>query len=159
MTKVLYPGSFDPITNGHMNIILEASKLFDEVIVAVMQNPKKKNSMFSTYERVEMIKELYNNCDNVSVISFEGATVDAALLNNCKAIVRGLRSLTDFDYEIQLEQVNKEISNGEVLTICLFADKEYQYVSSSMVKEVFNLDKDVSKYVPSLVLKKMKAKR
>lgn len=159
MTKVLYPGSFDPITNGHMNIILEASKLFDEVVVAVMQNPKKKNSMFSTYERVEMIKELYNNCDNVSVISFEGATVDAALLNNCKAIVRGLRSLTDFDYEIQLEQVNKEISNGEVLTICLFADKEYQYVSSSMVKEVFNLDKDVSKYVPSLVLKKMKAKR
>lgn len=159
MTKVLYPGSFDPITNGHVNIILEASKLFDEVIVAVMQNPKKKNSMFSTYERVEMIKELYGNCDNVSVISFEGTTVDAALINNCKAIVRGLRSLTDFDYEIQLEQVNKEISNGEVLTICLFADKEYQYVSSSMVKEVFNLDKDVSKYVPSLVLKKMKAKR
>lgn len=159
MTKVLYPGSFDPITNGHMNIIFEASKLFDEVIVAVMQNPKKKNSMFSTEERVEMIKELYSDCENVSVISFEGATVDAALLNNCKAIVRGLRSLTDFDYEIQLEQVNKEISNGEVLTICLFADKEYQYVSSSMVKEVFNLDKDVSKYVPSLVLKKMKAKR
>ncbi len=159
MTKVLYPGSFDPITNGHMNIIFEASKLFDEVIVAVMQNPKKKNSMFSTEERVEMIKELYSNSSNISVISFEGATVDAALLNNCKAIVRGLRSLTDFDYEIQLEQVNKEISNGEVLTICLFADKEYQYVSSSMVKEVFNLDKDVSKYVPSLVLKKMKAKR
>lgn len=159
MTKVLYPGSFDPITNGHMNIIFEASKLFDEVIVAVMQNPKKKNSMFSTEERVDMIKELYSDCENVSVISFEGATVDAALLNNCKAIVRGLRSLTDFDYEIQLEQVNKEISNGEVLTICLFADKEYQYVSSSMVKEVFNLDKDVSKYVPSLVLKKMKAKR
>lgn len=159
MTKVLYPGSFDPITNGHMNIIFEASKLFDEVIVAVMQNPKKKNSMFSTEERVEMIKELYSNSSNISVISFEGATVDAALLNNCKAIVRGLRSLTDFDYEIQLEQDNKEISNGEVLTICLFADKEYQYVSSSMVKEVFNLDKDVSKYVPSLVLKKMKAKR
>lgn len=159
MTKVLYPGSFDPITKGHMNIISEASKLFDEVVVAVMQNPKKKNSMFSKEERVEMIKELYSNFDNVSVISFEGATVDAALSNNCKAIVRGLRSLTDFDYEIQLQDINKEISNGEVLTVCLFADKEYQYVSSSMVKEVFDLDKDVSKYVPSLVLKKMKSKR
>ena len=159
MTKVLYPGSFDPITKGPMNIVEQASNLFDEVIIAVMQNPSKKSGLFTLEERMEIIKELYKKINNVKVISASGATVDVALLNDCKAIVRGLRSLSDYDYEVQLQQINKEISNNKINTICLFADKEYQFVSSSMVKEVLNLDKDISRYVDPIVKEKILAKK
>ncbi|MBR3146410.1 MAG: pantetheine-phosphate adenylyltransferase [Bacilli bacterium] len=159
MTKVLYPGSFDPITKGHMNIVEQASELFDEVVVAVMQNPMKKNSLFTLDERMEIIKKLYEKMNNIKVISASGAAVDVAMLNECKAIIRGLRSLSDYDYEVQLQQINKDISNNKVNTICLFADKEFQFVSSSMVKEVFNLDKDISNYVDSYVYEKMMEKR
>ena len=124
MTKVLYPGSFDPMTKGHMNIVEQASDLFDEVIIAVMQNPLKKSGLFTLEERMEIIKELYQRMNNVRVISASGAAVDVALLNECKAIIRGLRSLNDYDYEVQLQQMNKEISDNKVNTICLFADKE-----------------------------------
>ena len=155
MTKVLYPGSFDPMTKGHMNIVEQASDLFDEVIIAVMPNSLKKSELFTLEERIELIKELYKENNNVKVISANGAAVDVALLNDCKAIIIGLRSLSDYDYEIQLQQINKEISNNKVNTICLFADKDYQFVSSSMVKEIFNLDKDISKYVDSIVQEKM----
>lgn len=157
--KVLYPGSFDPITKGHMNIVNQASKLFDEVVIAVMQNPLKKNSFFTLEERVEIIKELYQKVNNVKVILGSGAAVDVALINECKAIIRGLRSLSDYDYEVQLQQMNMEISNNKINTICLFADKDYQFVSSSMVKEIFNLDKDVSKYVDPIVMEKMLVKK
>ena len=159
MTRVLYPGSFDPITKGHMNIIEQASNLFDEIVVAVMQNPMKKTGLFTLEERFEIIKSLYERMNNIKVISATGAAVDVAMLNECKAIIRGLRSLSDFDYEVQLQQINKEMSNNEVNTICLFADTEYQFVSSSMVKEVFDLDKDISKYVDQKVYKKMIEKR
>ena len=159
MTKVLYPGSFDPMTKGHMNIVEQASDLFDEVIIAVMQNPLKKSGLFTLEERMEIIKELYQTMNNVRVISGSGAAVDVALLNECKAIIRGLRSLSDYDYEVQLQQMNKEISNNKVNTICLFADKEYQFVSSSMVKEVLNLDKDISRYVDPIVRERMLVKK
>lgn len=159
MTKVLYTGSFDPITKGHMNIIEQASKLFDEVVVAILVNPNKKNYLFTLEERLEIIKSLYEKMDNIKVIAAKGAAVDVAMLNECKAIVRGLRSLSDYDYEVQIQQVNKEISNGQINTVCLFADSEYQFVSSSVVKEIFGLDKDISKYVPPVVVEKMKAKR
>ena len=159
MTKVLYPGSFDPMTKGHMNIVEQASDLFDEVIIAVMQNPLKKSGLFTLEERMEIIKELYQRMNNVRVISGSGAAVDIALLNECKAIIRGLRSLSDYDYEVQLQQMNKEISCNKVNTICLFADKEYQFVSSSMVKEVLNLDKDISRYVDPIVQEKMLVKK
>ncbi len=159
MTKVLYPGSFDPMTKGHMNIVEQASDLFDEVIIAVMQNPLKKSGLFTLEERMEIIKELYQRMNNVKVISASGAAVDVALLNECKAIIRGLRSLTDYDYEVQLQQMNKEISDNKVNTICLFADKEYQFVSSSMVKEVLNLDKDISRYVDPIVRERMLVKK
>lgn len=159
MTKVLYPGSFDPITKGHMNIVEQASELFDEVIIAVMQNPLKKSALFTLEERMEMIKELYRRMNNVKVISGSGAAVDVALLNECKAIIRGLRSLSDYDYEVQLQQINKEISNNKINTVCLFADREYQFVSSSVIKEIFNLEKDISPYVDELVKKKMLKKR
>lgn len=158
MTKVLYPGSFDPITKGHMNIVEQASELFDEVIIAILQNPKK-NPMFTLQERLEMISELYKDYNNIKVVIGSGTTVDIAILNDCKAIVRGLRSLTDYDYEVQMQQINKDISNNQVNTICLFADKEYQFISSSVVKEVFSLNKDISSYVDKSVQRKLKMKR
>ena len=158
MTRVLYPGSFDPITKGHMNIVEQASELFDEVIIAILQNPKKI-SMFTPQERLEMISELYKHYDNIKVVIGTGAAVDIAVLHDCKAIVRGLRSLTDYDYEVQKQQINKDISNNQVNTICLFADKEYQFISSSVVKEVFSLGKDVSLYVDESIERKLIMKR
>ena len=159
MSKVLYPGSFDPITKGHMNIIDQASQLFDEVIVAILINSSKKNSMFTLDERLEIIKELYKNNNKIKIISGTGASVDIAILNECKAIIRGLRGLSDYDYEVSLAQINKDISNNMVNTICLFADKDYQFISSSMVKEVFNLEKDITNYVEPIVEEKMKVKK
>ena len=154
MTKVLYPGSFDPMTKGHMNIVEQASDLFDEVIIAVMQNPLKKSGLFTLEERMEIIKELYQRMNNVKVISASGAAVDVALLNECKAIIRGLRSLSDYDYEVTMQEINREISNNMINTICLFADTKYQSVSSSMVKELFNLDKDsIIKNIETLLKK------
>lgn len=159
MTKVLYPGSFDPITKGHMNIIEQASKLFDEVIVAVLKNPAKKSGFFTLEERVEIIKELYKKFDNIKVVSESGAAVDVAMLYDCRAIVRGLRGLSDYDYEVQLAEINKDISNNKVNTVCLFAESNYQFISSTVVKEVLNLDKDISKYVDPLVKEKMLLKK
>lgn len=159
MTRVLYPGSFDPMTKGHMNIIEQASKLFDEVIIAIMQNPDKKTPFFSIEERIEMINELYKKKKNIKVVTASGATVDVAIKNKCQAIIRGLRSLSDFDSEVQMQQINKEISNGKINTVCFFADKEYQFVSSSMVKELFNLNKDISPYVDPMIQEKMILKK
>lgn len=159
MSKILYPGSFDPITKGHMNIIDQASELFDEVVIAVLQNPLKKNGFFTLEERLEIISKLYEYRDNIKVVSGSGAAVDIAILNGCKAMIRGLRGLSDYDYEVQLSQINKDISNGEVNTVCLFADSEYQFISSTVVKEVYGLGKDISKYVDPLVEEKMLAKR
>ena len=124
MTRVLYPGSFDPITKGHMDIIWQASNLFDEVVVAVMQNYSKKISFFSIEERLEMIKYLYRDMSNIKVISGSGATVDVAIQNECKAIIRGLRSLSDYDYEVTMQEINREISNNMINTICLGMGQE-----------------------------------
>ena len=159
MTKVLYPGSFDPITKGHMNIVEQALGLFDEVVIAVMHNPAKKNILFNTEERVELIKEIYKDNPKVTVRAGSGATVDVALQNDCKAIIRGLRGLSDYDYEVQMQQINKEISGNRVNTICLFADKDYQFISSTMIKEAFGLNKDISRYVEPIVLERMNLKK
>ncbi|MDE5888715.1 MAG: pantetheine-phosphate adenylyltransferase [Bacilli bacterium] len=159
MTKVLYTGSFDPITKGHMNIIEQASNLFDEVIVAVLQNSKKPNGFFTLDERVELVKRIYQTCENIKVITGSGAAVDIATLHECKAIIRGLRGLTDFDYEIGMAGINKDISDGQVNTVCLFADNNYQNISSSMVREVFSLNKPISKYVDPIVEEAMEQKR
>ena len=106
-----------------------------------------------------MIKELYEYRDNISVIGGVGASVDIAMLHGCKAMIRGLRGLSDYDYEVQFKEINKDISNGEVNTVCLFADSEYQFISSTVVKEVFNLGKDISRYVDPVIEEKMILKR
>lgn len=155
MRKVLYTGSFDPITKGHMNIIEQALNLFDEVIVAVLQNNSKKSSLFTLEERLEIIKEIYKDYKNVTVITGRGAAVDIALNSKCQAIVRGIRNSTDCDYEFQMATINKEISENKINTVCLFADPKYQFVSSSMVKELFKLNKDISNYVSPLVKSKI----
>lgn len=159
MKKVLYPGSFDPITNGHMNIINQACDLFDEIVIAIMYNPAKKNRFFSLEERIEIINEVYKDNPKVRVVSSDGATVDLALREGCSTIIRGLRSMNDYDYEVQMAHVNKEISDGKVNTVCFLADNDYQFISSSIVKEVFSLNKDISRYVPNVVEEKMNAKK
>ena len=159
MIKVLYPGSFDPITKGHMNIAKQASEIFDGVVVAIMKNPAKKDGFFTLEERYEMIKEIYKDINNIEVIIGSGAAVDVAILNECKLIIRGLRGLSDLDDEFQLRQTNKEISDGKINTMFLAADPEYQYLSSSKVKGVFSLGKDVSKYVDPIVNEKMLIKK
>lgn len=159
MTKVLYPGSFDPITKGHMNIVEQASELFDEVVIAVLQNKSKSVGFFTLEERLEIVKELYKERDNIKVVLGGGAAADLALLHGCKSIIRGIRGISDYEHEVELTMANREISNGEVNTILLFADKEYQFISSSMVKEVFDLEKDISRYVNPLVNEKMLMKR
>ena len=125
-----------------------------------MKQEKKKIKYFFDYEeRVNIIRELYKDNPNITVITGTGATVDIAIENNCCAIIRGLRSLTDYNYEVEMQQFNKEISNNKINTICFFADKEYQFISSSLVKEVFYLNKDISRYVDKLVIDKMNEKR
>ena len=158
MTRVLYTGSFDPITKGHENIIEQASNLFDEVVVAIMKNPKKNNGLFTPEERLEIMQKIYATYNNIKIIIGSGAAVDVATLYECKAIVRGLRGLTDFDYEIGMAGINKDISDGQVNTICLFADNNYQNISSSMVKEIYSLGKPITKYVNPLVEEAMNKK-
>ena len=159
MTKVLYPGSFDPITKGHMNILLQASELFDEVIIAIMQNPKKKNCFFTLEERFAIIQKLYQKVEGINVVLSQGLTVDVAQYYQCKAIIRGFRNSKDYDYEIQLQQINRELSDNKINTIFLFADPNYQFISSSMAKELFYLDKNISKFVDPLVEEQMLVKR
>lgn len=156
--NVLYPGSFDPITKGHMNIIEQACQIFDVVVVAILINPDKKNTLFTPEERLSMIKELYLDNPKVKVISASQATVDIALAYNCQAIIRGLRGITDFDYEYQLAITNKEISQNQISTICFFAEPQYQNISSSMVKQILNLEKPIDKYVALGIKKKILAK-
>lgn len=157
MLKVLYPGSFDPITYGHMNIIEQACDLFDEIVIAVMVNSQKK-TMFSAEERVNLISELYKDNPKIKVVSSDGATIDLALNCGCKSIIRGLRTLTDFEYEIQMSQINKQISNNKINTISLFAEKQLENISSSMVKEILRIDKDISLYVPKIIENALKEK-
>ncbi len=159
MTKVIVPGSFDPITLGHQNIIEQACYLFDEVIIAILNNPNKHSSFFKVEERIEIVKQLYEKINKIRVVTFDGALVDLAILNECKIIIRGLRGLSDLDYEIQLAQVNNDLSNNKVRTMCLFPDIQYQYLSSSMVKGVNALDKSVEKYVDPIVYQKILTKR
>ena len=159
MKRVLYPGSFDPITKGHMNIIEEASYLFDEVVVGILENSLKKNKMFTLDERLEMIDELYKNNNNIIVISSTQSAVDVALEYECQAIIRGIRNIRDYDYEIELQEINKELSNNKIKTVCLFAEKEYQYISSTLIKELLRLEKDPSNYIDPLIKEKIFSKR
>ena len=135
-TKALYSGSFDPPTMGHMDIISRAAKLYDELVIGVIGNPSKK-SMFTLEEREDMLRETLKDFDNVSVDHFSGLLADYVNSNGFNVVVRGLRSTTDFDYEIQMAHMNDRLFNDSVETVFLMTDPRYSYISSSVVKEVF----------------------
>lgn len=150
--KVLIPGSFDPPTNGHIEVIKRASNVFDEVFVGVVVNPQK-DPMFEVAERKKMLSEILVDISNVNIESFEGLLVDFAKKMKINAIVKGLRAMTDFDYEFQMAQMNFNLADFE--TIFIPASPEYGYVSSSMVKEIYSYGGDVSALVPSVVVERL----
>ncbi|EKE02284.1 MAG: hypothetical protein ACD_20C00402G0014 [uncultured bacterium] len=151
MTVAIYPGSFDPITNGHLDVLHRASKLFDHVIIAVLINPSK-TPFLSIDVRMNLIRESITDLKNVEVDSFEGLTVDYAVKKNAKVLIRGLRAVSDFEHEMQMAQINKTL-NTEVETIFLVPKSEYNFLASSLVKEVSLLGGDVSQLVPEVVNK------
>jgi pantetheine-phosphate adenylyltransferase len=152
MTKVVCPGSFDPVTNGHLDIVARASRLFDEVVVAVLVN-ESKSSLFSLEERIAMLGRATSEMPNVTVASFTGLLVDFCTENDVSAIVKGLRAVSDFDYELQMAQMNSSLT--DVDTIFIPTSPEYSYLASSLVKEVAKGGGDVSRLVPDFVLQQM----
>ncbi len=156
MVKAIYPGSFDPVTNGHIDIIRRASGLFDKLYVGVLSN-SSKNPLFSIDNRVTMIKEAVGDIANVEVVSYDGLLVDYCKNNGITAIVRGLRAITDFDYELQIAQTNK-VMEPEVDTVFLTTSLEYAYLSSSIVKEIASYHGNIYKLVPSNVKCELEAK-
>lgn len=160
MKKVLYPGSFDPITYGHMDIISQALNIYDKVIVGVAVNTKKNSGMFTREERKSLIEEIYKDEPRVEVITSDEniASVDVALNNGCNSMVRGLRDLTDFAEELKLATINHVISEKQVNTVAFFANPNNITVSSTSVKELFRLGKDISGFVHPIVYKAIKNK-
>ena len=149
MRRVVCPGSFDPVTNGHLDIISRAAQLYDEVVVAVAQNPSK-TTLFTAEERVELIREATKQLENVRVDRFEGLTVDFCRDNDISAIVKGLRAVTDFDYEMQMAQMN--YNQAGVETLFMTTNPLYAFLSSSLVKDFAKFGGDVSGLVPPTVL-------
>ncbi len=150
MSRAIYPGSFDPVTLGHVDIIRRSSEIFDEVIVGVLHNTSK-TPLFSLEERVNMLNEVVSDIPNVSAVCFDGLLVDFARQNHIKVIVRGLRAVTDFEYELQLAQSNRKIA-PDIDTVFLTTSIDYAYLSSSIVKEYARFGADVSELVPDNVL-------
>ncbi|HVS67402.1 MAG TPA: pantetheine-phosphate adenylyltransferase [Mycobacteriales bacterium] len=153
MRRAVCPGSFDPITNGHLDVIERASYLFDEIVVVVGIN-QSKNRLFEPDERVELIREVVAHLPNVTVDTFRGLLVDYCVAHDIKAIVKGLRAVSDFDYELQMGQMNHSLA--AVDTLFMPADPHYSFLSSSLVKEVATYGGDVSKLVPEAVLRRLR---
>lgn len=156
MKKAVYPGSFDPATNGHLDIITRASALFDEVIVGVLNN-SSKSPLFSVEERVNILKEITKDLPNVQIQAFSGLSVDFARKCGAHAIIRGLRAITDFEYELQMAQTNRVLA-PDIDTTFLTTNLEYAYLSSTTVKEVALFGGDISKFVPESVIEKVHKK-
>ena len=156
MRRVIYPGTFDPITNGHLDIIERAMTLFDVVTIGVTTNPAK-NPLFSVEERMAMIRQATANFTNVEVDSFSGLLVDYAKRLGACAIIRGLRAISDFEYEFQMALVNRKISDG-IVTVFLMPNEKYTYLNSTIVKELATFGGDISRFVPPLVEAQVKQK-
>ncbi len=155
MRRVVCPGSFDPVTNGHLDVIGRASKLYDEVVVAVLIN-QSKEGLFSVDERLEMLREVTKELGNIDVQSFEGLIVDFCRERDIPAIIKGLRAVSDFDYELQMAQMNNSLSGVETLFVA--TSPLYSFLSSSLVKEVATYGGDVSGLVPAAVLERLRDK-
>ncbi len=150
MRRAVYPGSFDPMTFGHLDIIKRASEMFDELIVAVLNN-QSKTPLFSVEERVKILEEATKDIPNVKVDSFSGLLINYAAQNDLHISVRGLRAITDFEYELQIAQTNRKLSEEKLDTIFLTTSLEYAYLSSSGVKEIAYYGGDISQCVPEFV--------
>lgn len=146
---VIYPGSFDPVTYGHLDIIKRASEKFDEVIVTILNNPSKK-ALFDVEKRLELLKSTTNDLDNVIIDSFSGLLVDYAKDKNISIIIKGLRAISDFEYEFQMAHTNKMLDEN-IETIFLMTSNKYSFLSSSVVKEIAKFNGNITKLVPPIV--------
>lgn len=156
MQKVIYPGTFDPVTNGHIDVIRRAAELFSEVVVTVAINPGKA-PLFTTEERVEMLKDSLKDFPNVSVDSFDGLVVDHAKQLGATGIIRGLRAISDFEFEFQMALMNRKLA-GDISTIFLMPHEKYTYLNSTIIRNLASLHSDVSDFVPPIVQKALKSK-
>src|SRR6056297_338461 len=156
MKTAIYPGSFDPITNGHLDILKRGATIFDKVYIAVVDNVSK-DPFFSSKERVELIKGCTQDFDNVEIDSFKGLVVDYAKKVNASVIIRGLRQVTDFEYEFQMALMNRQL-HDDIDTIFLMPNEEYTYLSSSVVREIAEFEGDIERFVPPNVLQELKNK-
>jgi pantetheine-phosphate adenylyltransferase len=156
MRRAIYPGSFDPITNGHLDVIERAGKLFDEVVVAVAHNIEKE-PLFSLEERLELLRQTLGKQTDIRIGQFGGLLVDFAVTEQAAAVIRGLRAVSDFEFEFQMALMNRKLQ-GAVETIFLMPKEEYTYLSSRLVKEIARLGGDVSKFVPAVVAKALASK-
>lgn len=157
IVKAIYPGSFDPLTNGHLDLIARAANIFDHLVVAILRN-SSKNPLFTVEERVAMLSEGIAAFDNVSIATFDGLLVDFAREQRAHAVVRGIRAISDYEYEFQMALMNRRLS-PEVETIFLMPDAKYSFVSSRLVKEVFELGGSIDGLVPKFVIDRLKDKQ
>jgi pantetheine-phosphate adenylyltransferase len=154
--KVIYPGSFDPLTNGHLDLIARGARIFDHLVVAILNN-SEKSPLFSVSERVEMLTEAVQPFGNVSVATFNGLLVEFVLDQQAQAILRGVRAISDYEFELQMALMNRRLA-PEVETVFLMADEKYSYVSSRLIKNVFELGGSVEGLVPETVISRMQAR-
>jgi len=155
--KAIYPGTFDPLTNGHLDLIARGAQIVDELVVAILRNSEKGNPLFTVEERVEMISEATAHFGNVSVMTFNGLLVDFCKAQGAKAVLRGIRAISDYEYEFQMAMMNRKL-DPNIETLFMMPAEKYTYVSSRLIKGVFQLGGDVTALVPPMVVERLKAK-
>jgi pantetheine-phosphate adenylyltransferase len=155
--KAIYPGTFDPLTNGHLDLIARGAKMVDHLVVAILRNAEKATPLFTVPERVEMLTEATSGFGNVSVSTFDGLLVDFCREQGATAVLRGIRAISDYEYEFQMAMMNRKLA-PEIETLFMMPAEKYTYVSSRLIKGVFELGGDVSSLVPPLVEERLKAK-
>lgn len=154
--KAIYPGSFDPLTNGHLDLIARGAKIFSWLVVAILEN-SEKSPLFSVAERVEMIRESVTEISNVSVDTFDGLLVDFAVKQKAQAVIRGIRAISDYEYELQMALMNRRLA-PQLETVFLMPAEKYSYVSSRLVKNVFELGGSIDGLVPENVIRRLRAR-
>jgi pantetheine-phosphate adenylyltransferase len=155
--KAIYPGTFDPLTNGHLDLIARGAQIVDHLVVAILRNSEKGKPLFTVKERYDMIAEATSHFDNVSVATFNGLLVDFCRAQGARAVLRGIRAISDYEYEFQMAMMNRKL-DPNVETLFMMPAEKYTYVSSRLIKGVFQLGGDVSALVPPLVMERLKAK-